>query len=159
MVLLLYFISALLEWQAMIEVLRWVGIVVAVAVAVYTAFLLSKSKGRDLWQNPLLVLVFLAHAVVAGSATLLVVSSFVDLDSGGVTRLQLSLVISLAVFLALALGELLNLHPTPQAHNRGPEHVAGPVSSLLLGRDFFSGALSPWYLPALHWRTDQSGHI
>ena len=115
LVLLLYFISALLDWQAMIEVLRWVGIVVAVAVAVYTAFLLSKSKGRDLWQNPLLVLVFLAHAVVAGSATLLVVSSFVDLDSGGVTRLQLSLVISLAVFLALALGELLNLHPTPQA--------------------------------------------
>ena len=134
LVLLLYFISALLEWQAMIEVLRWVGIVVAVAVAVYTAFLLSKSKGRDLWQNPLLVLVFLAHAVVAGSATLLVVSSFVNLDSGGVTHLQLSLVISLAVFLALALSELLNPHPTPHAATAARNMWWGQVSSLLLGR-------------------------
>lgn len=115
LVLLLYFISALFEWRAMIEVLRWVGITVAVAVAVYTAFLLSRSKGRDLWQNPLLALVFLSHAVVAGSATLLIVSSLVELEMGGVTPLQLSLLISLAVFLGLALGELLNLHPTPHA--------------------------------------------
>ena len=114
-VLLLYFISALLEWQGVIEVLRWVGIVVATAVAVYTAFLLSGSKGRDLWQNPLLVLVFLSHALVAGSASLLILSSFMELETGGVTRLLVSLLISLAVFLALALGELLNLHPTPQA--------------------------------------------
>ena len=115
LVLLLYFISALLEWQGLIEALRWVGTVVAVAVAVYTAFLLTRSRGRDLWQNPLLVPAFISHAVVAGSATLLVVSGFVDLESAGVTGLQLSLLISLAVFLALSLGELLNLHPTPHA--------------------------------------------
>ena len=115
LVLLLYFISALFEWQGLIEVLRWVGIVIAVAVAVYTAFLLTRSRGRDLWQNPLLVPAFISHAVVAGSAALLVVSSFVELESAGTIGLQLSLLISLAVFLGLALGELFNLHPTPHA--------------------------------------------
>lgn len=115
LVLLLFFIAALFEWKGLVQVLRWVGIVVAVAVAVYTAFLLSRSKGRDLWQNPLLVLVFLSHAVVAGAASLLILSSFVDLGAGGVTRLQLPFLISLAVFLGLALTELLNLHPTPHA--------------------------------------------
>ena len=115
LVLLLFFLAALFEWQGMVRVLRWVGIVIAVPVAVYTAFLLSRSKGRDLWQNPLLVLVFLSHAVLAGSASLLILGRFVELEAGGITWLQSSLLISLAVFLALALGELLNLHPTPHA--------------------------------------------
>lgn len=114
-VLLLFFMAALFEWRALVQVLRWTGIVTAVAVAVYTAFLLSRSKGRDLWQNPLLVAVFLSHAVLAGSASLLILGSIVELEAGGTTRLQLSLLISLAVFLGLALGELLNIHPTPHA--------------------------------------------
>ena len=115
LVLLLFFLAALFEWQGLVQLLRWVGTVVAVAVAVYTAFLLSRSKGRDLWQNPLLVLVFLSHAVVAGSASLLILGIFVELEAGGITRLQMSLLISLAVFLGLALSELLDLHPTPHA--------------------------------------------
>ncbi len=115
LVLLLFFIAALLEWRDLIQVLRWIGVVIAVAVAIYTAFLLGQSKGRDLWQNPLLVLVFLSHAVVAGSASLLILSSFVGLETGGITRLQWALLISLAAFLVLALSDLLNLHPAPQA--------------------------------------------
>ena len=115
LVLLLYFVAALLEWRSLVQVLRWIGVVVAVAVAVYTAFLLGRSKGRDLWQNPLLVLVFLSHAVVAGSASLLVLSAFVGLETGGITRLQWALLISLVAFLALALSDLLNLHSSAQA--------------------------------------------
>ena len=115
LVLLLFLIAVLLDWRGLVQSLRWVGIVVAVAVAVYTAFLLSRSKGRDLWQNPLLVLVFLSHAVVAGSASLMILSSFIGLDTAGITRLQLSLLISLAIFLGLALAEILNLHSTPHA--------------------------------------------
>lgn len=113
--LLLYFISTLLEWHGLIQGLRWVGIAVAGAVAVYTAFLLSRSKGRDLWQNPFLVPAFLSHAIVAGSASLLIMSSFLESDSAVIGRLQVSLLVSLAVFLGFALAEPLRLHPTPQA--------------------------------------------
>lgn len=115
LVLLLYFISALSEWHGLIEGLRWAGMAVAVAVAVYTAFLLSGSKGRDLWQNRSLVPVFLSHAIVAGSASLLIMSSFLESESGGIARLQVSLLVSLSVSLGLALAETLRPHPTPQA--------------------------------------------
>jgi len=147
-VLLLFFISALFEWRSLVEVLRWVGLAVAVPVAVYTAFLLSRSKGRDLWQNPLLVLVFLSHAVVAGSASLLILSSFIDLETGGVTRLLVSLLISLAVFLALALGELLNLHPTPQAATAARNMWRGKYR-LYYWAGIFLGGVAPLVLTGI----------
>ncbi|MFB6301125.1 MAG: 4Fe-4S dicluster domain-containing protein [Halobacteriales archaeon] len=46
-----------------------VSAVLGAATAVYTAFLFSQSKGRDLWQSPAMPIHMLAQAVVAGSAT------------------------------------------------------------------------------------------
>ena len=43
-------------------------VLMALLAAVYTAFLLAQGKGRDFWQNPLLSIHLLAHAVLAGSA-------------------------------------------------------------------------------------------
>ena len=40
--------------------------------AVYTAFLLAQAKGRDFWQNPLLSVHLLAHALLAGAAVWLI---------------------------------------------------------------------------------------
>ncbi len=40
----------------------------AVTTAVYTAFLFGQSKGRDLWQSPLLAPHLVVQAIVAGSA-------------------------------------------------------------------------------------------
>ena len=40
----------------------------AVATAVYTAFLFGQSKGRDLWQSPLLAPHLVIQALVAGAA-------------------------------------------------------------------------------------------
>ena len=113
--LALYFVSALLEWGAVIQALRWVGMVVAAVLAVYTAFLLNQSKGRDLWQSPTLVITFLAHAVMAGAASLLLVSAFVELEPAGVSTLQWALLGSVALFLALALADLLPVYHSPQA--------------------------------------------
>jgi Fe-S-cluster-containing dehydrogenase component/formate-dependent nitrite reductase membrane component NrfD len=45
-----------------------VGAVLAAATAVYTAFLFSQSKGRDLWQSPTMPLHMFTQAVIAGSA-------------------------------------------------------------------------------------------
>jgi formate-dependent nitrite reductase membrane component NrfD len=45
-----------------------VGALLAVASAVYTAFLFGQAKGRDLWQSPLLGPHLLVQALVAGAA-------------------------------------------------------------------------------------------
>ena len=42
----------------------------AFGTAVYSAFLFNQAKGRDLWQSPVLPLHLIAHAAVAGAATL-----------------------------------------------------------------------------------------
>jgi formate-dependent nitrite reductase membrane component NrfD len=44
------------------------GVLLAVASAVYTAFLFGQAKGRDLWQSPLLAPHLLVQALVAGAA-------------------------------------------------------------------------------------------
>jgi hypothetical protein len=44
------------------------GVLLAVASAVYTAFLFGQAKGRDLWQSPLLGPHLLVQALVAGAA-------------------------------------------------------------------------------------------
>jgi Fe-S-cluster-containing dehydrogenase component len=48
--------------------LTWVTIFAAAATALYTAFLFGQSKGRDLWQSPLLGPHLLVQAFVAGAA-------------------------------------------------------------------------------------------
>ncbi len=45
-----------------------VSVLLAVATAVYTAFLFGQAKGRDLWQSPLLAPHLLVQAIVAGAA-------------------------------------------------------------------------------------------
>ena len=52
--------------------LLWPGMVLAVFSAVYTAFLFAQAKGRDFWQNPLLSVHLLAHALLAGAAVWLI---------------------------------------------------------------------------------------
>src|SRR5262249_33895267 len=55
------------------DVLLWPGGVLAVLAAVYTAFLFAQAKGRDFWQNPLLSVHLLAHALLAGGCVWLLV--------------------------------------------------------------------------------------
>ena len=148
LLLLAFFIAALAEWRDLIQVLRWIGVVASVPVAAYTAFLLGQSKGRDLWQNPLLILVFLSHAVVAGSALLLILSSVVDLQEGGITRLQWALLLSVAAFLALALSDLLIPHPTSQGATAARNMLWGKYR-LYYWTGVFLGGIVPLVLTAL----------
>ena len=43
--------------------LLWLGIILAVGVAIYTAFLFGQAEGRDLWQSPLLPFHLLVQAL------------------------------------------------------------------------------------------------
>jgi formate-dependent nitrite reductase membrane component NrfD len=49
-------------------VVLFVAILLSIATAIYTAFLFSQSKGRDLWQSPAMPGHMIAQALVAGAA-------------------------------------------------------------------------------------------
>ena len=49
--------------------LLWIGAVLALATAIYTAFLFGQAEGRDLWQSPLLPFHLLVQAIMAGAAS------------------------------------------------------------------------------------------
>ena len=78
--------------------------------AIYTAYLFAQAKARDLWQSPLLPPHLLVQALLAGSASLILLNP-IELGVGAIWTLQASL----AVHLMLALGEVSMPHPTAHA--------------------------------------------
>jgi formate-dependent nitrite reductase membrane component NrfD len=54
----------------------WLGLPLAIGVAIYTAFLFSQAEGRDLWQSSLLPVHLLFQAIMAGSGAILVLLLF-----------------------------------------------------------------------------------
>jgi Fe-S-cluster-containing dehydrogenase component/formate-dependent nitrite reductase membrane component NrfD len=71
--LTVWLIALVIGAERLMEILLWPGMVLAVFSAVYTAFLFAQAKGRDFWQNPLLSIHLLAHALLAGAAVWLIV--------------------------------------------------------------------------------------
>jgi Fe-S-cluster-containing dehydrogenase component/formate-dependent nitrite reductase membrane component NrfD len=54
----------------------WLGLPLAIGVAVYTAYLFSQAEGRDLWQSSLLPFHLLVQSIMAGSGVLLIILLF-----------------------------------------------------------------------------------
>jgi Fe-S-cluster-containing dehydrogenase component/formate-dependent nitrite reductase membrane component NrfD len=57
----------------------WIGLPLAIGVAIYTAFLFGQAEGRDLWQSTLLPFHLLLQALMVGSGVLLIVALMVSL--------------------------------------------------------------------------------
>ena len=109
-----------------------VGAVLATATAVYTAFLFSQSKGRDLWQSPAMPPHMFAQAVVAGGAAtaLLGVAGFDAL----VGPSRLSLAAGLVGHLAFVGSEIFTPHQTEDA-----EEAAARITRGRFRRAFWIG--------------------
>lgn len=69
-VLSLHLALALAGQGPWLEVLALLGIPLAIATAVYTAYLFAQAKARDLWQSPLLPPHLLVQSALAGTAFL-----------------------------------------------------------------------------------------
>ena len=82
----------------------WLGLPLAIGVAIYTAFLFAQAEGRDLWQSSLLPFHLVVQAFLAGSAALLLVDLFVampgDLSRALLTSFVAALIINLFITLA-----------------------------------------------------------
>ncbi|MDA7977455.1 MAG: polysulfide reductase NrfD [Pirellulales bacterium] len=112
-ILTIWLVARLVGADGLADALLWPGSVLAVLSAVYTAFLFAQAKGRDLWQNPLLSLHLLAHALLAGGAIWLL---FLAATSNEGTVLASRLVIGTLVFsLVTLLAEIMTAHPTADA--------------------------------------------
>jgi Fe-S-cluster-containing dehydrogenase component/formate-dependent nitrite reductase membrane component NrfD len=103
------------------------GLPLAVAAAVYTAYLFAQAKARDLWQNPLLPAHLAVQAVLAGAAALLPVAAWWPggADAGAARALAWTLGGATLAHLLLVLGEVSLPHPTAHAHAAVREMLTG----------------------------------
>lgn len=112
-------LAILLRWMEMEEaadVVRWINVPIALAVAGYTAFLFAQCKGRDLWESKWLLPHLIAQAIMLGTAV------FIAFQPGawqvfGQTDVMVRLVLLASIWshLLLALNELKGAHGTDSA--------------------------------------------
>jgi Fe-S-cluster-containing dehydrogenase component/formate-dependent nitrite reductase membrane component NrfD len=103
-----------------------VSAVLATATAVYTAFLFSQSKGRDLWQSPAMPAHMFVQAVVAGGATLVIMGVAGVPGFGAlVAPSSLSLGLGLAAHAALVGSEIFTPHQTEDAEEAAARITRG----------------------------------
>jgi Fe-S-cluster-containing dehydrogenase component/formate-dependent nitrite reductase membrane component NrfD len=149
-VVAVYVLAALAQSVAAQQVLAWLGLPLALATAVYTAYLFAQAKGRDLWQSPLLAPHLAVQAVLAGAAATLPLLAWLAPDRA-VTAAQATLAIAAAVHLALVAGDVTLPHVTAHARLADHEMVRGKFA-----RYFWPGIVlvaagmtAPWTGPAV----------
>jgi formate-dependent nitrite reductase membrane component NrfD len=99
--------AALVAWfyyglyEAVVPIpLRCITALLAAGSAGYSAFLFAQAKGRDLWQSPMFFWHLLVHAVIAGTATLIIASAIVG---EGLLALLLSWILGISLLISLAM--------------------------------------------------------
>jgi len=126
-IVVLYLAAAVLDSRVGQQIAGGLGIVLALATAIYTAYLFAQAKARDLWQNPLLPAHLAVQAVLAGSATLLPFAVWLSPHSG-VSALEVTLAVAAGVHILLVWGEMTLPHVTAHAHLATREMVKGRFS-------------------------------
>jgi Fe-S-cluster-containing dehydrogenase component/formate-dependent nitrite reductase membrane component NrfD len=87
-----------------------VALALAGATAGYSALLFGQAEGRDFWQSPLLLPQLLVAAVLAGSASLILVTAVAGIETQGVDALRAALLGALALNGLVMFAELRGAH-------------------------------------------------
>lgn len=106
--------SIYFEWNGLMPVVMWSAAIIAVVVAIYTAFLFAQAKGRDFWQSPTLAIHMLVHSIMAGGAVLGLLSMFYQ-NNISFSLIKYVLLIGVIVNLFTILIEMVTTHPTEDA--------------------------------------------
>jgi len=115
----LYFLAALAGSTLARQVLAGLGLPLALATAVYTAYLFAQAKARDLWQSPLLAPHLAVQAALAGAAAMLPLLMWLA-PGRPVTVDEVIVAVAAATHVALVAGEITLPHVT--AHARLATH-------------------------------------
>ena len=114
----------------------WLTAIVAVVVAIYTAFLFGQAKGRDFWQSPTLAVHMLVHSFMAGAAALALVSGWSDTSAEWLNYLGVVMAVGIAVNLLTMVVELTMTHPTVDSHT-----VANMITKGRYATKFYVGVV------------------
>jgi Fe-S-cluster-containing dehydrogenase component/formate-dependent nitrite reductase membrane component NrfD len=117
--------------------LLWVGGMLAVGAAVYTAFLFGQAEGRDLWQSPLLPFHLVVQALMVGAGMLLVLDLFLTMPEAltQFTRMVFGVALLVDLFVTLV-GEFSMPHATELA-----ARAAHEISRGRYRRHFWQGSV------------------
>lgn len=83
--------------------LLWLGFVLAVGAAIYTAYLFGQAEGRDLWQSTLLPFHLFVQAIMVGAGMLLILDLFMPMSIELTTLLRITFGTMLAIDLFITL--------------------------------------------------------
>lgn len=113
--LTLYVVALIFKWEGVAYIAGWLTAVVAIVVAVYTAFLFAQAKGRDFWQSPTLALHMLVHTFMAGAAVYSILATFMSYDQEWMTFIKNLFYVAIGINLVSMFLELTMPHPTDDA--------------------------------------------
>lgn len=114
-------------------VLQWLAVAFAVASACYSAFLFAQAKGRDFWQSPLFLWHLLVQALVAGSATILIVGILMGAATQILTWAIRILLVSMILGLSMIIGEIFLPHISEDARMAARVLIRGHLSRRFWG--------------------------
>jgi formate-dependent nitrite reductase membrane component NrfD len=146
-VLLLHFLMSVIGLSAPQRWLAILGSPLAVATAVYTAYLFAQAKARDLWQNPLAPFHLLVQAVLAGAAALALLAM---MTAGAGLPAWLNVVAAASLLhLALIASEHTLAHATAHAKLAAREMTRGRYAPFFWGGAIlvYAGVFAPWLGP------------
>lgn len=142
-ILALLTVAGWFGWSQVTIIGGIIGIVMAVIVAVYTAFLFAQARGRDFWQSPSLALHMLIHSFMAGGAALAIAGLWLDNGIDWPVYLRNLLMIALTFNLLTLLVELSITHPTEEAKRTVHSILKGRYRNLFWGGAVVLGNLLP----------------
>lgn len=123
-------------------VFLWLGFILAIGTAIYTAFLFGQAEGRDLWQSSLLPFHLVVQAFMAGAGVLLLLGFFVAVPQPMITGLTWIFGVTLILDLFITLfGEFGMPHASEAAARAAHNIRAGHYR-----RHFWWGALGLGHL-------------
>ena len=133
-ILALYLLAALAGDLLASKVLAVVALPLALATAVYTAYLFAQAKARDLWQSPLLAPHLAVQAVLAGAAAVLPFLLWLS-PARAVTADEVILAAAAAAHILMVTADTTLPHVTAHAH--------------LASREMTHGKFAKFFWPAL----------
>ena len=141
--LTLWMIAKFFGYTGLEQAAVWLGMIFAVLVAVYTAFLFAQAKGRDFWQSPVLPLHMLVQSVLAGAALFAALSGMGEFAGEMISYVKTLLVYGIFANLLILAVEIFQPHPTVDARLALDMILKGRFRNLFYFGALFVGNVLP----------------